>query len=292
MWTSSCRQVIALATRAANRLERGSRRLYVSGVSSGEEIRLALTLHYDGGAFFGWQSQREERTVQGELEAAVERLTGARRRVLGSGRTDRGVHATGQVAALSVPARWTAAAFRKALNALLPEDVWVQAARAVPSAFHPRYDAIARTYVYRVGVDEEARSPFLRRWCWCVRSAPDPALLASAAAAVVGSHSFAAFAKAGQPERGDRCAVRSASWEPWEALGLAFTITADRYLHHMVRYLVGTMLEIGRGARPLDDLPALLERGPGKDRETSPPAPARGLYLTGVEYPQQALGDT
>ena len=263
--------------------------LYVLRVTSGEEIRLALTLHYDGSAFFGWQSQRQERTVQGELEAAVERLTGARRAVTGSGRTDRGVHATGQVAAVSVPARWTPQSFRKAMNAILPDDVWVRDVRAVPASFHPRFDAVGRTYLYRLGLDEEARSPFLRRWCWCIRPSLDRGLLEDAAAVIVGGHSFAAFAKAGQPERGTRCAVRSTLWEPWNGLGLTFTITADRYLHHMVRYLVGTMVDIARGARPLADLPTLLECGPEPGRETSPPAPARGLFLAAVEYPEKSL---
>ena len=258
-------------------------------MSSGEEIRLALTLHYDGGAFFGWQSQREGRTVQGEVEAAIERLTGARRVVTGAGRTDRGVHATGQVAAVCVPARWTPAAFRKAMNAILPDDVWVRDVQAAPAAFHPRYDAIARSYTYRLGLNDEARSPFLRRWCWCVRASLDGELLEQAAARIVGEHSFEAFAKVGQPERGTRCVVHSTRWEPWEGFGLAFTITANRYLHHMVRYLVGTMVEIARGKRPVDDLTALLREGRGPSLETSPPAPARGLFLTLVEYPEHAL---
>jgi tRNA pseudouridine38-40 synthase len=263
--------------------------LYVFAVTSGEEIRLALTLHYDGSAFFGWQSQRQERTVQGELETAIERLTGARRPVIGSGRTDRGVHATGQVAAVSVPTRWNAQSFRKALNAILPDDVWVRDAQAVAPSFHPRFDAVGRTYVYRLGLDDEARSPFLRRWCWSVRQPLDRGLLEDTAALIVGGHSFAAFAKAGQPERGTRCAVRSTLWEPWNDLGLAFTITADRYLHHMVRYLVGTMVQIASGKRPFADLPALLERGPEPGRETSAPAPARGLFLAAVEYPQKSF---
>lgn len=261
-------------------------------MNSGEEIRLALTLHYDGGAFFGWQAQRKERTVQGELEAAIERLTGARRTVIGSGRTDRGVHATGQVAAVTVPAKWTAASLRKALNAVLPEDIWVRDTRPVPPAFHPRYDAVARTYVYRLGLSDEARSPFVRPWCWSLRRPVVRELLERAAEHIVGEHSFEAFAKAGQPERGTRCHVRSTrwtGWESWEPLGLTFTITADRYLHHMVRYLVGTMVEIARELRPLEDLPTLLAVGPTRERETSPPAPARGLFLAQVEYPDAAL---
>jgi tRNA pseudouridine38-40 synthase len=258
-------------------------------VNSGEETRLALTLHYDGGAFFGWQAQRKERTVQGEIEAAVERLTGSRRTVIGSGRTDRGVHAIGQVAAVTVPTRWTPPTFRKALNAVLPEDIWVREVRAVPPAFHPRYDAVARTYLYRLGLAEEARSPFVRPWCWCLRRPVRRDLLDRAAEQIVGEHTFEAFAKTGQPERGTRCTVRSTRWAIWDGLGLAFTITADRYLHHMVRYLVGTMVEIAREVRPLEDLPALLAAGSSPGRETSPPAPPRGLFLAEVEYPDTAL---
>ena len=268
--------------------------LYVSDVTS-EETRLALTLHYDGGAFFGWQAQLEERTVQGELEAAVRQLTRSPRTVTGSGRTDRGVHATGQVAAVTVPARWSPVAFRDALNAILPPDVWVREARAVNLNFHPRYDAVARTYTYHVGLSEAARSPFVRPWCWGPRRQVQRDLLDRAAAEITGAHSFGAFAKAGQPERGTRCVVRSAGWTTWEAqsghahvsaLGLKFTITADRYLHHMVRYLVGTMVEVAGGARPAADLTALLAEGTAAGRATSPPAPARGLFLRRVEYPE------
>jgi tRNA pseudouridine38-40 synthase len=129
----------------------------------------------------------------------------------------------------------------------------------------------------------------VRPWCWCLRRPVQRDLLDRAAEQLVGEHSFEAFAKAGQPERGTRCTVRSTHWATWDGLGLAFTITADRYLHHMVRYLVGTMVEIAREVRPLDDLPALLTAGPSPDRETSPPAPPRGLFLAEVEYPDTAL---
>jgi tRNA pseudouridine38-40 synthase len=253
-------------------------------VSPGEEIRLGLKLQYDGSGFFGWQAQKQERTVQGELEAAITRLTGERRPVLGAGRTDRGVHASGQVAAVSVPARWEPAELRRAANALLPRDVWIEDARRVPDGFHPRYDATSRTYVYRVGLAEEAWSPFRRPWCWPLRGGLDGSALDAAAAEIPGERSFAAFAKAGQPERGERCHVHHAAWSRWEDVGLTFTITANRYLHHMVRYLVGTMLDVARDRRPLGDLARLLE-GPGSGLETSPPAPPHGLFLSRVDYP-------
>jgi len=253
-------------------------------VSSGDEIRLRLTLHYDGSAFFGWQSQKKERTVQGELESVIERLTGSRRPVLGSGRTDRGVHATGQVAAVNMPARWTPEAFRRAANAMLPDDVWVEEARQVPAAFHPRYDAIARTYVYHIGLTEEANSPFRRRWCWALRGDLDPLLLAASARQLLGERSFIAFAKAGQPERGYHCNVHAADWSSWGTVGVTFTVTANRYLHHMVRYLVGTMVDVARGGRAPEEWTTLLD-APGNGLLTSAPAPARGLFLARVEYP-------
>ena len=135
--------------------------------------------------------------------------------------------------------------------------------------------------MYRVGTTPESRSPFHRRWCWALGDSLDLRTLNRLAEALLGEHSFEAFAKAGQPERGTHCVVASAAWDGWE-LGARFTVTADRYLHHMVRYLVGTMVDIARGRRSPDDLPALLDSRPGL--ETSPPAPPEGLFLARVEY--------
>jgi tRNA pseudouridine38-40 synthase len=243
--------------------------------------RIKLTLHYDGREFRGWQTQPGERTVQGELEGALSRLTAGPVSVLGAGRTDRGVHATGQVASAELPASWGPAEVRRALNAILPRDVWVAEAEEVPLAFHARYDAVAREYEYRVGTVEWSRSPFVRGTCWALGEALESGLLAEAAALLPGRHSFRAFAKAGQPERGELCTVLASAWERWEA-GPLYRVRADRFLHHMVRYLVGTMVAVARGRRPLAEMAGLLRGEPGL--ETSPPAPAEGLFLTRVEY--------
>jgi tRNA pseudouridine38-40 synthase len=250
-----------------------------------ETHRIRFTVHYDGRDFFGWQVQAKERTVQGELERVLSRLFNRPASVIGSGRTDRGVHATGQVAAVSAPAKWTPGGLRRALNALLPADVWVADAALADPRFHPRYDAVARSYVYRVGVVEASRSPFRRGWCWPLARPLDRGALERAAARIVGDHSFRAFAKAGQEERGDRCIVAAARWAEWEDVGVEFHVTANRFLHHMVRYLVGTQVEIGLGARPESDLEALLANAPGV--ETSPPAPPEGLFLCAVKYPDE-----
>lgn len=251
---------------------------------NGGNVRLRLKIHYDGTRFHGWQVQPEVRTVQGEIEAAAERLTGGHRSVLGSGRTDTGVHARGQVASLLVPDRWDAAAFRKSMNAVMPHDIWLEDVTRVPEEFHPRYHAVARTYEYRVGLGEEASSPFVRPWCWPLGEELDRDLLDRAAQMLPGERSFASFAKAGQPQRGDRCTVRSAEWSRWADVGVRFRITADRYLHRMVRYLVGTMVDIARGRRPCEEMAALLDPE-RRDLVTSPPAPPEGLFLVEVEYP-------
>ncbi len=247
--------------------------------------RFALTLHYDGSDFCGWQIQPDQRTVQGELAQVLSRLADAPRTVIGSGRTDTGVHARGQVAAVDMPDHWTPPALRRALNALLPHDIWVARVQTAPPGFHPRYDALERTYTYHVGLAEESASPFHRRWCWPLGEALNPELLRRAAALLPGRRSFEAFAKAGQPERGTVCRVDEARWSEWE-LGAVFQIRADRYLHHMVRYLVGTMVDVARGRRSLAEMRALLEGGEGT---TSPPAPPQGLTLVHVAYPSELL---
>ena len=249
-----------------------------------KDTSLKLIVQYDGSAFHGWQIQREARTVQGELEAALQQLTSSHRPVIGSGRTDRGVHATGQVAVTSLPDTWQPEKLGKALFAVLPSDIWIKSVEPVSPDFHPRYDALSRTYLYRLGLSAEAASPFHRHWCWPLAKALDDVLLKSAAETIVGEYSFKAFAKAGQPERGDRCTIHEACWEPWGELGLTLRITANRFLHHMVRYLVGTMVDIAGGRRPLEDIRRLVEE-PGGELRTSPPAPPTGLFLHHVSYP-------
>jgi tRNA pseudouridine38-40 synthase len=257
-------------------------------MSSEAPHRICLAVQYDGGAYFGWQLQREERTVQGELERVVSRLFDRPARVIGSGRTDRGVHALGQIASVDVPARWTPENLRRAMNALLPGDVWIAGAWSVQTAFHPRYDALSRSYIYRVGLADETASPFHSRWCWPLRRQLDRSAMEQATRLLRGDHSFLAFAKAGQEERGDRCVVTEARWEDWPSLGLQFHISANRFLHHMVRYLVGTVVAVGMGRRPPGDVRALLALEDGL--LTSPPAPAEGLFLAKVTYPPPPNG--
>jgi tRNA pseudouridine38-40 synthase len=250
------------------------------------ERTVQLVLHYDGSGFSGWQRQPDQRTVQGVMEAALERLCGAPIGVLGAGRTDAGVHARGQAAGVHVPDKWRCPELRRALNAVLPADVWVAAAHEMRADFHARFSAVARHYVYYVGTDEDADSPFRRRYEYVVRRPVDRGALYDAARQLVGSHCFRAFAVQGTAPAGDSHAstITRAEWRD-EGGRLAFEIEANRFLHHMVRFLVGTMMDIATGHRPAADLPRLLVAS--DNREVSPPAPAHALFLQAVTYPAE-----
>ena len=245
---------------------------------------MQLVLHYDGSGFSGWQKQPEQRTVQGVVEQALERLCGQPTTALGSGRTDAGVHARGQAVGVRVPSKWTANALRRALNAILPDDVWVASAFEMRAEFHARYSAISRRYSYHVGTDEEARSPFRSRTEFPFEFPLDRSALKASAAPLVGEHSFRAFAVKGTAPETDehRCDVRLARWEDRPG-GIVFEIEANRFLHHMVRFLVGTMLDVASGRRPLTDIGTLLDATDNDD--VSAPAPANALFLEAVQYP-------
>jgi tRNA pseudouridine38-40 synthase len=249
---------------------------------------LQLVLHYDGTGFSGWQRQPDRRTVQGVVEEALTRLCDAPTAALGSGRTDAGVHARGQAVGVRVPERWTAAALHRAMNAVLPRDVWVAACLPMRDEFHARYSAIARRYSYYVGTDADASSPFRRGTEWAVTRPIDPAALEACAGMLVGEHCFRAFAVRGTAPAEDdhRCEIREAAWRPRAGgVGLVFEIEANRFLHHMVRFLVGTMMDVAGGRRPLADLPRLL--GAATNDDVSAPAPAHALFLDRVRYPAE-----
>ena len=246
--------------------------------------RVKLVLHYDGRNFYGWQAQSNRRTVQGELSAVLERLCGGSRVLTAAGRTDRGVHATGQVASALIPPRFEERGLQRALNALAPPDLWIVSAERVALGFHPRYDAISRTYIYRIGIDAGCHSPFREPWCWPLGQALDIEALNEASRPLVGEHDFSAFSKSGQPERGVRCHVLNVAWRRSAADSgiLEFEISADRFLHRMVRYLVRTLAEIAHGRRPADEVARLLNGDPGLT--VAAPAPAQGLFLSRVDY--------
>lgn len=250
-----------------------------------------LVLHYDGARFSGWQRQPGERTVQGDLEAAVSKLCGTPIAVLGAGRTDAGVHARGQAAGVRVPEKWSALALRRSMNAILPDDVWIAAAFEMRDEFHPRYSAVSRSYSYYVGTDDLASSPFRRNRELVWRKPLDFARLAAAARSIEGNHCFKAFAVKGTaPESDDhRCVVSHAAWREREG-GFVFDIQADRFLHHMVRFLVGTMLDVGDGKHDPGIMTELLAQNDNSN--VSQPAPPHALFLERVDYPKDLYLET
>jgi tRNA pseudouridine38-40 synthase len=248
------------------------------------EHAVQLVVQYDGGRFAGWQRQPAERTVQGALEEVLMRLCGHRIPVLGAGRTDAGVHARGQAAGIRLGERWTAVTIRRALNALLPPDVWVAAAYEMRDDFHARYSATGRRYSYYIGTDDGAHSPFRRPFEWAFTRPLDRASLDAAALTLLGTHVFRAFAVRGTAPEGDdhRCTIERAAWHD-RPNGLVFDIAANRFLHHMVRFLVGTMVDIAAGRRESRAMSELLMAEDNSG--VSAPAPPHALFLERVEYP-------
>jgi tRNA pseudouridine38-40 synthase len=251
------------------------------------ERTVQLVLHYDGARFAGWQRQPAARTVQGVVEDALTQLCNAPTRAIGAGRTDAGVHARGQAVGTCVPASWTVVKLRRALNALLPDDVWVANAFEMRPEFHARYSAVARRYSYCLGTDDAARSPFRAHWEWAIDHPLDRDALERAAGALVGEHSFRAYAVQGTAPGSDdhRCTVHVARWRDRpNGYGLTFEIEADRFLHHMVRFVVGTMVGEASDVREPGTVARLLTASDNSD--TSPPAPAHALVLEQVRYPE------
>ncbi len=243
-------------------------------------MHFRLVVEYDGTDYCGWQIQPNGRTLQGTLEDALSRLLGHPARVAAAGRTDAGVHAAGQVVTFRTERPLTAATVQRALNALTPADIAVRAVDVVAEDFDPRRAAHSRAYLYRVW-NRPTASPFWRRYAWHLPLPLDLSAMAAAAAPLLGEHDFSSFRAAGCDARHP---VRRVTVSRFEHDGdlLCYQIEATAFLRHMVRNIVGTLVEVGRGQRPADELPGLLA---ARDRtRAGPTAPPHGLCLTAVTY--------
>ncbi len=243
--------------------------------------RYQVILTYDGTDFHGSQFQAETRTVQGVLEAALRKLKWTGKSVLFAGRTDAGVHATGQVAAFDLEWNHSLVNLRNALNSLLPKDISVLRLFLRNPDFHPRYDATSRTYKYRIFCDE-VRNPILERYTWQVWPKPDAHRLDEAAALYIGVHDFAGY---GRPSRDEDSTIRQVTSMFWTVHGSHMTvrITANAFLYHMVRRLVYAQVRVGQGMLDCQELSQHLYN-PGEE-PLKGLAPAKGLTLVCVKYP-------
>lgn len=277
-----------------------------------------LTLAYHGQDFHGWQIQPGLATVQGSLRDALRRLTGEDLLPQGAGRTDAGVHALAQVTSFALQAPIPPARLQRALNRILPPSIRVISAELVPPDFHARHSARGKVYEYRiferrrrssdssaeVAPEERICSPFVAPFVWDCRWPLDLPNMQAAAATLLGTHDFSAMAASSRPDREEKLAesegsssrlgttlpnpvktIHSARWSRRGQL-LHFRICGTGFLHHMVRNLVGTMVDVGRGSLAAADLQRILA---SRNRaEAGPTAPASGLFLARVLYPADA----
>ena len=248
---------------------------------------IRLVLEYDGSRYAGWQRQPDQPTIQQAVETAVFQLTQETVSVIGAGRTDSGVHALGQVASFRIQRQWTPREWLRGLNARLPDDIAVRSAAMVSDDFHARYAATGKLYEYRI-LNRGERPALDRAYVWHVHKALDLAAMEEAAASLVGSHDFSSFEGSLTDNEDPVCDLRKLSVSRQAGL-LRIEAYADRFLKHMVRAIVGTLVEVGHGKRTPAALRTVLA---AKDRTAAGrTAPPHGLFLVRVDYDDGSAGE-
>ncbi|HMU54142.1 MAG TPA: tRNA pseudouridine(38-40) synthase TruA [Nitrospira sp.] len=241
-----------------------------------------LIVEYDGTAYAGWQRQPDHPTIQDALETAVRSLTQIEVSIVGAGRTDAGVHALGQVASFRIDKDWTPREWIKGMNARLPEDIAVRSADIMPDGFHARYAASGKLYEYRI-LNRPARSAVDRHYVWHIHKPLDVEAMQRAASLLAGSRDFSSFEGSLTDNEDPMCKLQRLSIHR-EGDYLRIEAYADRFLKHMVRTMVGTLVEVGHRKRSAEEIPAMLV---AKDRtKAGRTAPAHGLFLLHVDYHQ------
>ncbi len=241
--------------------------------------RYAMLIEFDGTNYHGWQIQKGVPTIQGTLETAIYALTEEHTRVVGSGRTDAGVHAFGQVAHFDVVHRnYPSEVYVRGLNNYLPDDILVKDCAEVSDGFHARYDALQRTYLYEITLEPVA---IHRQYQWYVPAKIQRDQLQTAAGQVLGLQNFYSFMHARSATQDTLCEILESEWL-MQINRLRYRITGDRFLHNMVRCLAGTMIEVARGRYSMEEFELFLSR-PDKEAPVYR-APAHGLFLDEVRY--------
>jgi tRNA pseudouridine38-40 synthase len=240
-----------------------------------------ITIAYDGGPFVGWQRQAEGTSIQGLIEDALAELDGREVTVVGAGRTDAGVHALAQVAGFTLVRDTSPEVVVRSLNAKLPAEVRVQSAEEVPASFHARFNATSKRYRYRIW-NADVLSPFERAYVWHLPGPLDVAAMAAAARFVEGRHDFAAFQAVGGAPGPPERAIGFSQIGSTDAGLVTYDVEGEGFLRHMVRAIVGTLVEVGRGRREAEwmrDVIASCDRS-----QAGRTAPAQGLFLVSVGY--------
>ena len=240
-----------------------------------------LIIEYDGSNYLGWQIQPKGHTIQGVIQDRLKRLTGEPLQLIGSGRTDAGVHALGQVAHFKTESRMDANTFQRALNSLLPEDIVIRRAEEVEADFHARRSAKSKIYEYRI-LNRSTPPAVDRQYVWHVPQKLNLDEMKKATHNLVGEHDFSAFRSVGSFTRSSVRNILRADWKRGKGGLLRFEIEASGFLKQMVRAIVGTLVEVGRGKISAQEFKKILD---SKDRkEAGPTAPAQGLFLKEVRY--------
>jgi tRNA pseudouridine38-40 synthase len=254
---------------------------------------IKLLLEYDGTNYHGWQRQKDHTTLQEIIEDRLFRITGEDATLISASRTDAGVHAIGQVASFRTNSNLEPATLQRALNATLPEDIRILNAEGTAAAFHPRYDALGKSYFYIIA-NTNFSSAFLYRYAWRVPYTLDLDRMKKAGGLLLGRHDFSAFRGAGCGAKITVREITSLSIEKISSIDfmtakingnfIKIKVEATAFLRHMVRNIVGTLVEVGRGEMTLNSISEAIRL---KDRrKTGPTAPAHGLFLEKVSYPE------
>jgi len=240
-----------------------------------------ITIEYDGTNYHGWQRQAHDRTIQGEIEKALMTMTGNKVTLTGSGRTDAGVHAFGQVANFHCHTALDSGVFQKALNSLLAKDIVITKCEQVSMKFHARYDVKSKSYHYRI-LNHNLPAAIFRQYAWYIRKRLDPDAMASSLCYIIGTHDFKAFEGTGSPRANTIRSIMHADLEKMDDGYLVFKIEGNGFLRFMVRNIVGTLVDVGLGKMTPRDINRILV---SKDRNLAGiTAPAHGLFLMHVNY--------
>ncbi len=240
-----------------------------------------LLIEYDGTSYHGWQRQKKDRTIQGEIERAIMTMTGEKITISGSGRTDAGVHALGQVANFSCKAKIPQDAFQRGINSLINEDIVIKECTGTDEKFHARFDAKSKAYRYWI-LNRPLPSAIFSRYSWFIRKKLDINAMSYAAEHLSGTHDFKAFEGSGSPRPTSTRTISNIHFKKNKDGFLTFNIEANAFLKYMVRNIVGTLVDVGRERITPDDFKTILL---SKNRSMAGiTAPAKGLFLMKVAY--------